>query len=107
MIHGRRADESDITPEYKYFTRLAKIDKGRNPDVVTLYDTGEFYAKMFADIGSDEIEIDSIDCKSNDLKEKYGEDIFGLSNDSMEAYLIEIFPVFKEKIEDATKLEMK
>lgn len=107
MIHGRRADDSDITPEYTHFTRLSKIEKGRDPDVVTLYDTGEFYNAMFVDVGSDELEIDSTDYKSDDLQAKYGAGILGLSKGSKELYLDEAFPVFKSKIEESLKLEMK
>lgn len=107
MVHGRRSDGSAIQPEYTYFTRLSKLRKGMNPDVVTLYDTGGFYRKMFLDVGADEIEIDSTDPKSEDLKDKYGEHIFGLTPGSREQYIEDVFPEFKEQIEQSLKLQMK
>lgn len=100
LTSGIRSDKSKITPEYTYFTKLKKKEQGRDPDKVTLYDTGDFYREMFMDVGSDLIEVDSIDYKSDELKEKYGDKIFGLTDDSKETYLGEIFPVFLTKIED-------
>lgn len=107
MMQGKRSDGSDITPEYTYFTRLRKMEQGANPDVVSLYDTGDFQRDMYLDVGSDTLEIDSIDKKSDDLKAKYGEKIFGLGNNSREQYIEDVFPEFKNKVETALKLEMK
>lgn len=100
LLSGIRADKSKITPEYAYFTRRKKQEQGRDPDVVTLYDTGDFYRGMFLDVGSDLLEVDSTDYKSGELQEKYGEKIFGLTDDSKTTYLGEIFPIFLQKIED-------
>lgn len=106
-MHGIKSDSGEITPEYTYFTRLAKEAKGRDPGVVTLYDTGEFHNAMFVDVGSDELEINSMDYKSDDLQEKYGQEIFGLNENSRGLYLDEALPVLKGKIEAVLKLEMK
>lgn len=100
LMSGIRADKSKITPEYAHFTRQKKQEQGRDPDVVTLYDTGDFYRAMFLDVGSDLLEVDSTDYKSEELQEKYGEKIFGLTDDSKITYTDEIFPVFLQKIED-------
>lgn len=81
-----------------------KKEKGRDPDIVTLYDTGAFYRDMFVDVGSDVIEIDSMDSKSDELKEKYGERIFGLTKSSKEEYVDEALPVLVDKIKEILKL---
>lgn len=107
MMHGKRADGSDIEPPYTYFTRLEKKKRGMDPNVVTLYDRGDFHRGIYVDIGSDSLEIDSMDSKSDSLKEKYGESIFGLTNESKAEFLGEAFPVFRKKVESALKLEMK
>lgn len=107
MMRGKNADNSVIKPEYTFFTKQAKIKKGRDPDVVTLYDSGDFHNNMFLDVGSDEFEIDSMDYKSDLLKAKYGERIFGLSDESKEEYISEVFPEFKDEVENSLKLEMK
>lgn len=106
MIMGKHSDGTEITPAYTYFTRLKKKEQGRSPDIVTLYDTGDFYREMFVDIGSEFIEIDSTDWKSNNLKEKYGEKIFGLSQEGIEQYLEKGFDVFKTKVENILKLKI-
>ena len=107
LMQGKRSDGSDITPEYTYFTRLRKMEQGANPDVVSLYDTGDFQREMYLDVGNDTLEIDSMDDKSSELKDKYGEGIFGLDDTSRKEYVGGIFPAFKEKIENALKLEME
>lgn len=75
-----------------------------DPYIVTLYDTGDFYREMFVDVGSEEIEIDSMDYKSDELQDKYGEKIFGLSDESKEEYREEAIPVLIEKIKEILKL---
>lgn len=104
LMQGIRSDGTEITPAYTYFTREKKKEKGRDPDIVTLYDTGAFFRDMFVDVGSDVIEIDSMDNKSEELKDKYGEKIFGLSGDSRHRYVSDAMPVLIEKIKEILKL---
>lgn len=104
LTQGIKSDGSNITPEYTFFTKEKKKAKGRDPDIVTLYDTGDFYRDMFVDVGSDVIEIDSTDYKSEDLKDKYGDKIFGMTRDSKEEYVNEAIPVLVDKIKEILKL---
>ena len=104
MLQGIRSDNSEISPPYTYFTRTIKEAKGMNPDIVTLYDTGDFYRAMFLDVGSDILEIESTDRKSEELQKKYGEKIFGLTTSSKQEYLQEAFPVLLEKVKDILNL---
>ena len=107
MMQGIRADGSIISPPYTYFTRLKKESRGFDSDKVNLYDSGDFQEEIFVDIGSDELEFDSMDNKSEELQRKYGNKILGLTDDSVKEYIDEAFPVFKRSIEDITKLEME
>lgn len=104
LTQGIKSDGSNITPEYTFFTKEKKKVKGRDPDIVTLYDTGDFYRNMFVDVGSDVIEVDSTDYKSEDLKDKYGDKIFGMTRDSKEEYVNEAIPVLVDKIKEILKL---
>lgn len=81
LFFGHYPDGEDIEPEYTELTKEIKQSKGQPYDRVTLLDTGDFYARIFAKVQGDELVIDSEDWKSDKLKKKYGERIFGLSED--------------------------
>lgn len=52
--------------------------KGRfNP--IDLKDTGSFHRKTYAEVKADYVQFDSTDAKAQMLKERSGEDIFGLT----------------------------
>lgn len=78
LFHGFYANGEPIVPPYTYSTIRIKASKGQETDRVTLLDTGAFYSGIFAKVEGEELVIDSTDGKSGDLKEKYGDDIFGL-----------------------------
>jgi len=74
-----------------------------NPDLIL---TGSFTKSFQIDVGSDDIEVVSDDI--HNLAERYGEDIFGLSDDNQEFYNEEIFfPEFAESIEGITGLKIQ
>lgn len=78
-----------ITPEYSAFTVMKKKEKGQVFDRVTLEDTGAFRNRMKLNVKQSTFEIDSDDSKTPDLKEKYSEDILGLSDSGKkEAWVI-------------------
>jgi hypothetical protein len=105
MMQGIRSDGSVIAPPYTYFTRLKKVEKGRDPETVTLYDTGDFHRAMFLDVGAEFVEISSTDYKADELEEKYGRAIFGLTKESTVVYLQEEgMPVLAETIRSMLKL---
>ena len=90
MYDGLDANGQPIQPAYTPFTVAIKKTKGQPTDRVTLKDTGSFYRKQFVRFHADHAVIDSKDKKAEDLKAKYGEDIFGLNEPSRErlaAYL--------------------
>ena len=79
LFEGILSDGGDIVPEYSPLTKDIKRGKGQPIDRVTLKDTGEFHAGIYAEPGTDGLMVDSRDSKSNMLQEKYSEEIFGLS----------------------------
>jgi hypothetical protein len=71
MLLGLDKRGQEIIPPYKPFTRERKQEQGRDPDTVTLYDTGEFHRQMFMKVEGKNILIDSKDEKTNELMVKY------------------------------------
>ena len=85
LFFGQYPDGSEIEPEYTDYTIEIKQMKGQPYDRVTLLDTGDFYGRIFAKMDGEELVIDSEDWKSEHLKGKYGENIFGLRDEDKEA----------------------
>lgn len=77
---GVNGDGSSIEPEYAYLTVQLKKQKSGLAGVydrVTLYDKGDHYRELYADVkGSGDIETGSHDSKSLELQAKYGEQIY-------------------------------
>lgn len=100
MYAGKRADGSDIEPEYKQLTKQIKAAKGQPFDRVTLKDTGSFHKKIDIDADKKGFDIFSTDFKEDELKEKYGEKIFGLAKESKQELKDERL---KEALQQKTK----
>lgn len=99
LFTGLTSKEEDITPPYRPRTVAIKTRKGQPTDRVTLRDTGDFYRGIFVETREQTFVIDSIDEKSGDLQEKYGEDIFGLGRTRRTEYVQETLkPVFLRNI---------
>jgi hypothetical protein len=74
----------------------------RVPD---LHLTGAFYGGMKLDVSGDSFTITSTDGKTPELVEKYGEDIFGLSEEGAQLVKEEItMPAMRKKAREALKL---
>ena len=73
---------ADYAP-YTSTTIAIKRLKGQPTNRVTLRDTGDFHASFFLDIDDYKFYIDSTDDKVNKLALKYGENIFGLTDDNI------------------------
>jgi hypothetical protein len=83
LLEGKDAGGQEIQPEYKPITKRIKARKGQPTDRVTLKDTGKFHKATKAIILSDRFELDSLDSKRTKLTEKYGEEIFGLTDQNI------------------------
>ena len=83
---------ADYQP-YKPLTIQLKTEKNQPTDRVTLKDTGDFYESMRVEAEQTFFEIVADDWKTEELKEKYGDDILGL-NEEHKAELIwdKIYP---------------
>ena len=81
---GRDATGRTITPRYTPFTVSIKRIKGQPTDRVTLKDTGSFYRSFDIKYGPDYFEIIATDRKTKKLQKKYGDQILGLDDDSLQ-----------------------
>lgn len=101
MQLGKTVDGLDIgvlkNPAYG---RRKKRRGGIAPEgMVDLRDTGAFQEGIRAQIVNDGIFLDSVDKKRDDLVEKYGEDIFGLNEDSLGIYRQILTPVINFEVQ--------
>lgn len=70
--------------------------------------TGAFYRGMWLSVDRTSFELDSRDSKASKLKSKYGDTIFGLSDENKAEYSKgSLFNGIKRHIEDKTGLEFK
>lgn len=81
---GVRIDEYQ---PYRPLTIQVKIEKRQPYDRVTLKDTGEFYDSFYVETAEDRFYIKASDEKTNWLIKKYGDEIFGLTNDSLAEFI--------------------
>lgn len=82
---GIDSEGKRITPEYTNRTKVIKLGKGQRTDHVTLKDTGDFYNSFRVSANKVSITIDADTLKdTNDLTDKYGDEIIGLTDESRE-----------------------
>lgn len=106
IFAGIQSDGEEIQRKnagYKgYAPKTIKIKeaKGQPTDRITLKDTGDFQADVFADVRQDGMIVDSADEKSLKLQKDYGNKIFGLASKSRSAYVEKLKPVVIEQLTD-------
>lgn len=101
---GLKADGSEM-PEYS-FRSVFQYEKPPGP--IRLRDTGAWQAGLYAKVQGDKVVFESTDGKDQMLTNRYRESIKGLSEKyKAEGIREKVKPVFKEKIQEATKLLMK
>jgi len=84
FVLGEDADGNKLKP-YAPYTRSVKSSQGRDPNVVTLFDEGDYYRGFdLRLISEDVLNIFSTDFKANDLIEKYGNRIDDLNEENEE-----------------------
>jgi len=79
---GLRSDGGEVAPPYSFVTvQLKSVKAGLAgvSDRVTLYDTGDHYRQMYAEVRGEDVIFGSRDWKSSDLEAKYGLEIYGLT----------------------------
>ena len=83
MRRGERSDGEEITPGLlsNAYAEEKKSKGGQAPfGVPDLYDTGSFQRAITFEVSESSVYFNSTDEKTQDLVEKYSEDIFGLSD---------------------------
>lgn len=80
LNQGIKGNSQNITPSYRPKTIQIKQLKGQPTNRVTLKDTGDFYQGFEIVYFNDRFVIDSEDEKAESLENKYGLDIFGLTD---------------------------
>jgi hypothetical protein len=99
LLHGKRSDMTEM-PDYSYIS-VTQFGKPEGP--IMLYDTGAFHGSFQLDVGPDEFEILADDLYQ--LEDRYGEEIYGLTETNQEYYNQEIFfPELMNAVEDLTGL---
>ena len=84
---------------YSKNTIAVKIAKGQPTNRVTLRDTGEFHASFVVYTDDTKFFIDAKDWKTNKLGKKYGEEIFGLTDENINELIWEyIYPALMNKV---------
>lgn len=84
---------------YSKNTIAVKITKGQPTNRVTLRDTGEFHTSFVVYADDTKFFIDAKDWKTNKLGEKYGEEIFGLTDENINELIWEyIYPALMNKV---------
>lgn len=91
-----------IGGEYSEYTILLKQEEGLPVDRITLYNTGDFYNSFNVEVEKDGFVISANTIKGqDDLQDRWGEDILGLTDESIEQLINEIIPQFINYIRDA------
>lgn len=98
-----RSDYAVFGNVYSNRTIFLKKEKGQPTDRVTLKDEGKFYDSFILELKGNSLYIDADTLKEdNDLMEVWGQDILGLTQDSLQEVInlaIEIvIPIVQQKI---------
>lgn len=89
---------SDEHP-YKPMTIEFKMAKRQPYDRVTLRDEGDFHSSFKIDARHNDFEIYATDIKTLMLAEKYGDEIFGLTNENLNEFIREyLYPELREQL---------
>lgn len=95
LWQGKESTGEPITPGYRPMTISIKSIKGQPTNRVTLKDEGDFYRGFFVNYGNDWFALGSDDEKAQKLERKYGTDIYGLTQESID----ELCEYIKEDVE--------
>lgn len=84
---------------YSELTKEIKEQKGQPYDRVTLRDTGDFHYSFEVEADSDKMVIIATDEKTEDLLDRYGEEIIGLTDENLQKFRDEtLLPKLMETI---------
>ncbi|MGI4871387.1 MAG: hypothetical protein ACRYFX_09430 [Janthinobacterium lividum] len=86
LEEGLDTNGRDIGPEYTVTTVEIKKEKGQDADRVTLKDSGAFYRSLVARVRSQDVELVGTDSKTQELQQKYGNAVVGLSDEAVQDF---------------------
>jgi len=90
---------SDLGGEYAESTKIEKRAKGLPTDHITLFDEGDFYRTFNVKVGKDNIVISANTIKEGqDLQNRWGDELVGLTDESLTILIDEIIPEIIEFI---------
>lgn len=81
-INNLGVDIADYEP-YSPLTIEIKQSKGQPTNRVTLRDEGDFESSFFLEVGNTQFEIKASDWKTEELIQKYGRQILGLTDENI------------------------
>lgn len=99
LDQGLDGNGNPIEPGYTPFTVSIKRGKGQVTSHVTLEDEGDFRRAFFVTRGSRYFALGSDDPKTRKLEQKYGKDIFGLT----EPHIDDVAELIKPDLIEAFK----
>ncbi len=86
LFLGHDSNDREIASYQPYAdsTKAIKTKQGKSPNIVNLKDTGSFYSEFYVQEQGNTFEffLTSTDEKTPDLISKYGQDIFGLKDET-------------------------
>lgn len=99
---GRNGEGLRITPAYAPETVRIKRKKGQPTNRVTLRDTGDFHGSFIVEYDVDQFTIYAEDPKTRFLVERYGPEILGLDDDSVQTLIQKI----RDDVVELAKLQI-
>lgn len=102
---NRNSEKLDDRNPYADITIEVKMAKRQPYNRVTLRDEGDFHRSFKVDARHNEFEIYATDIKTEILAEKYGTEIFGLTDDNLNEFIWEYMlpELQKQLIENLAK----
>ena len=102
LMQGTRADGEEMP----WYSQVSVEVFGKPDGPIRLFDTGAFHSSFTIDVGGEETEVLATDLYN--LEERYGEEIYGLTDKNQEYYNQEVFfPEFAKSIEGITGLKIQ
>lgn len=99
LADGKRGNNTSM-PQYRPSTLRMKQKTGGviMGQFIALIDTGEFWKSMFTEIKEGLISVDAKDWKRNELVQRYGEEIFMISDTQFKYLSSRVEPYLQAKI---------
>lgn len=97
-INTRGVSIASYAP-YTPFTVQIKQMKGQPTDRVTLRDEGDFERSFYLQVDSDIFTIRASDWKTEELVQKYGDEILGLTDDNIDIVRTFVVRELKEQLQ--------